>query len=67
MFLISKDYIDIYPGFPAVIPKLALTLTKFLCGWILLPSNSEHINSEEEAQGSYHIQVKGHRKLQDNI
>ena len=54
---------DIYPGCPAVIPQLAVTLTQF----ILLPSNSEDINSEKEAQGSHRIQLKGHRKLQDNI
>ena len=58
---------DIYSGCPAVLPQLALTLTQFICGWILLPSNSEDINSVKEAQGSHRIQVKGHRKLQDNI
>ena len=67
MFLISKDYIDIYSGCPDVIPQLALTLIQFICGWILLPSNSEDIDSEKEAQGSHRIQVKGHCKLQDNI
>ena len=34
---------------------------------ILLPSNSEDINSEMEAQGNLLIQVKGHRKLQETI
>ena len=34
---------------------------------ILLPSNSEDIDSEKKAQGSQRIQVKGHRKLQDTI
>ena len=34
---------------------------------IPLPSKSEDINSEKEAQGSQRIKVKGHRKLQDNI
>ena len=34
---------------------------------ILLPSNSEDIDSEKKAQGSQRIQVKGHSKLQDTI
>ena len=59
MFLISKDYMDIYPWYPAVITHMWLD--------ILLPSNSEVISSEKEAQGSQCIQVKGYRKLQDNI
>ena len=65
MFLISKDYMDIYAGCPAEIPHYINSIDMWLD--ILLPSNSEDIDSEKKAQGSQRIQVKGHRKLQDNI
>ena len=41
-----------YPGYPAVIPQLTVTLTRFIFGW----DSSENINSEEEA-GSKRIQA----------
>ena len=47
-----------YPGCPAVIPQLAVTITRFIFGWDN-PSNSEHIISEKGAR-SQRIQATMH-------
>ena len=38
----SKEREWVYPGYPAVIPQLAVTLTRFIFGW-------DNTNSEEGA------------------